>query len=152
MGRWVKPFYPILFAAGCVLMVWWIIGHSFNWLGNFAPAEATWIDGAVVGAIWTAIISLAFVLVTGYVASMGHTTQEAPPKELGKTSDTVVMAMFEHLAGRHTSGYPPVVDGRGAYERYCAEAGETRDGQPLPSWTDLGDRQRAAWKAAAGAV
>ena len=38
-----------------------------------------------------------------------------------------------------------------AYERYCdAVGGTTFDGKPLPSWTALGDRQKAGWCSAAG--
>lgn len=33
-----------------------------------------------------------------------------------------------------------------------AVGGTTYDDRPLPEWSDLGDRQRAGWEAAASAV
>ena len=43
--------------------------------------------------------------------------------------------------------------GQKAYEAYCAAVGGTTfDGKPLPTFQELGDRQRAGWEAAAEAV
>ena len=44
-----------------------------------------------------------------------------------------------------------VAAGVSAYERYCAGVGGTTfDGRALPTWSELGDRQKAGWLAAAG--
>lgn len=31
------------------------------------------------------------------------------------------------------------------YEIYCHGVGETTDGKPLPTWEELGDRQKRGW-------
>ena len=44
-----------------------------------------------------------------------------------------------------------VAAGVSAYERYCAGVGGTTfDGRALPTWHELGNRQKAGWIAAAG--
>jgi hypothetical protein len=43
--------------------------------------------------------------------------------------------------------------GRKAYQGYARQTlGKTWDGRAMPSWDDLGDDIRAAWRAAAAAV
>ena len=45
----------------------------------------------------------------------------------------------------------PAEHGQQAYQRYTAGVGGTTfDGKPLPTWDDLGDRQKAGWCATAG--
>lgn len=42
--------------------------------------------------------------------------------------------------------------GQRAYDAYCGKVGGTTyDGKPLPTWDELGERQRVGWEAAAEA-
>lgn len=44
-------------------------------------------------------------------------------------------------------------DGQIAWEAYAkAVGGLTYDGKPLPTWDELGDRQKEGWEKAAAAV
>jgi len=42
--------------------------------------------------------------------------------------------------------------GKIAYDAYAASVKTTWDDKPMPTWEQLGDRQRAGWDAAAQAV